>query len=1490
MLKGWRLPVVARTVGAEVVHMLGFVMRSDWGYLMRHAAEGIQRDGDAERPAERDPLRYYLEGAEHGEPPGRWWGSGAEALGLTGDVVEAQMKTLYGALEHPATREALGTRPRTYAPYEERLAKLLAREPDPSPERRAALELAAHKAHREARHYADLTFSPTKSWSVLHAALEQAGRHDEAEQVWASWEAGVHAGLRYLMDEAGYSRKGYFGAPVAGRSSGEWIDAHGWVVSLWRHHTSRDGDPQLHVHAAVVNRVECADGVWRSLDSKAIAAARPAAGAIAERVAEEDLTRALGAEFRMRPDGIAREIAGIDQEVRDLFSSRRHAISAGVADLVTAYEARHGKPPTPYTLRLMAEHVTLATRARKPDHSPSREQLLSGWDRSMRQRLGTSLGAVLEAVRLDPNRVLGDATPFSPSRVIAQAIADVERTKAVWNRHDVVAALIRHLPDELGGLSEAQVRGLVGQLADTAVGTDPGVVTLTAPAPIPVPKELLRDDGQSRFAPHRPERYATARQLEREERLLAAARQTGAPRLPAAEVERAVGGARLAGEQADVVRAILGSGRRVEVLVGPAGTGKSHTMGQLVGLWKEAFDAGSFGIATAENAVHVLRGEGIERGANVAKFLQFYERLAQGTVSDTERRRFEVRAGELLVIDEASMVSTAEFSRIVQIGLDAGAKVVVTGDPNQLDAIDAGGAMRMLTEHVDTLQLSEVRRFAREWERAASLALRAGNADVLLEYDRHGRLLDGSPEQMREAAYTAFVNDTLAGKRSLLLTGSVAEATALSSEVRQQLIALGRVDTDGVPLRGGTAAGIGDLVQTRENHSWLIDARTGTPFTVLNRDVWRVVGRGDDGALMVRQQLGRDDLGEQRWGPERELPPTYVAHCVDLAYASTMHAAQGRTVDTAHTLVDEWMDRASLYVGMSRGVVANVAYVMTGKDEHRLQLLSAVLDRDLRERTAIEVQAEEYEAVRHLGRLGPEWSTLVAERQTARHHETLRAVLGEERTARFDADPAAGALYRLLRTAELDGADALEVLTQAVGRRELDTAGSIAEVLYHRVRHDLEQDVRPSGVPETATTAPTAAEFTPRGYVDRTPDVGDDPVGRYVRRLAEAMDERTTVLAEQAAMLLPAWVEPLGPVPDDPLAREEWTARAAAVASYREHFGQHSATDPIGRRPGFAEPERRAAWEQAAAALGMPPEERDLAGRSDAELANRIDAYQREEAWMPPNVDERLRSMSIAARDSEGRVARLRAELEMPDHAGDDRADLERRVAAAQALAERTAQRAAELEEIAEARTVAVATVADVEERARAARDELDRRGIDPATLEPVAQDGASHAGWSNGVGVEDATALAVRGHTGRESVLEDADPRTPVAVVPSGREHNVPEPEFAEERSPVAIQRAGEPEVQAEHAIFEVREPRAVGPEPEVRDPAAEDRDIARDLERAREAMLRIEARDAEAAAQIRHQPAIDEPVPVHQREPERYQAPEAPVPQPDRGIERDL
>src|SRR5687768_1429154 len=123
--------------------------RSDWRYLTRHAEEGR---GPVQN-ARAEPANYYAEGAEHGEPPGLWWGEGAKGLGLEGEVSHDVMDDLYGAFVDPSTGERLGRRPMQFASYQERLTAKLEAEPDATPERQRELEFEAAKSHRKAVHY-----------------------------------------------------------------------------------------------------------------------------------------------------------------------------------------------------------------------------------------------------------------------------------------------------------------------------------------------------------------------------------------------------------------------------------------------------------------------------------------------------------------------------------------------------------------------------------------------------------------------------------------------------------------------------------------------------------------------------------------------------------------------------------------------------------------------------------------------------------------------------------------------------------------------------------------------------------------------------------------------------------------------------------------------------------------------------------------------------------------------------------------------------------------------------------------------------------------------------------------------------------------------------------------------------------------------------------------------------------------------------------------
>ncbi len=519
----------------------------DPGYLTRAVATGREN--------------YYLSAvAEHGEPPGIWAGRGCPELGLAaGAEVDGRvMERLYGAFidprdpEHKAT---LGRAPSGFAGnsdrVSERITRLLAAEPEATAERRDEIIMQAMKDRRAAVFFFDATFSVPKSVSLLHASLQlratqarDAGRAGEAEQwtgraqeVWDAIMAGNQAMLDYLQREAGYSRAGYHSA-----ASGRFVDAHDWVIASFPQHTSRDNDPQLHVHNAILNRVLRADPLaarpcdsvaWRTLDGAALYAAKPAAAAVAERTMNEVLTQRLGVRMAARPDGNGWEVAGVSEKLRDQFSARRRAITPRVRELADAYRQRHGRPPDARALWSMAQFVTLDSRQAKEHSAPSREDLLARWERQSRRAETEALSTVPDAAlgQHDESAGHGPPAPSEVSRMLAAAVAGVQQRTATFSRYELTRMISRYLPDSLGGLPGEQVTTLLDELTAQALapGGPCGVVLLTAPEMVPVPAAYRRADGLSLWRRHGAEIYTTRAMLDTETRLLRAAAQAGAP-------------------------------------------------------------------------------------------------------------------------------------------------------------------------------------------------------------------------------------------------------------------------------------------------------------------------------------------------------------------------------------------------------------------------------------------------------------------------------------------------------------------------------------------------------------------------------------------------------------------------------------------------------------------------------------------------------------------------------------------------------------------------------------------------------------------------------------------------------------------------------------------------------------------------------------------------------------------------------------------------
>ena len=273
--------------------------------------------------------------------------------------------------------------------------------------------------------------------------------------------AGNQAMLDYLQREAGYSRAGYHS-----KGSGRFVDAHEWVIASFAQHTSRDNDPQLHVHNAILNRVLREDPLasrpgdrraWRTLDGAALYAAKPAAGrdrrADPGRVPRRPARRARRSRGRTGTGG------------RSPASPRRCATSSpraaapsgrGVQQLIEEYERRHGKAPNARAVWSMAQFVTLDSRRAKAHSAPSREALLAQWEAQSRRAETEALSAIPDAAlgRRGAGRAARPAVRRAAcGRILAAAVADAQRRKATFSRYELTRMINRYLPDFLGGLS-----------------------------------------------------------------------------------------------------------------------------------------------------------------------------------------------------------------------------------------------------------------------------------------------------------------------------------------------------------------------------------------------------------------------------------------------------------------------------------------------------------------------------------------------------------------------------------------------------------------------------------------------------------------------------------------------------------------------------------------------------------------------------------------------------------------------------------------------------------------------------------------------------------------------------------------------------------------------------------------------------------------------------------------------------------------------------
>ena len=315
-----------------------------------------------DRTLTKDAAGYYIQASESGgEPRGRWWGPGAQALGFEpGQTVERKTYDLLFGQRKAPEGTPLGRPPDGGRKAADLYAALLAAEPHATADRKHQLRLDAVRQARQGPLFFDLTLSMSKSISIFHASLGENARHarqagdQDGDRYWSAlvdevdemiWQA-VWAGFGYFQREAGYTRTGSHNARVHGRETGQWHEAD-LAVAHWLQHTSRDGDMQLHVHSQIAHTARTAtDGKWRAPDSLGYNEHIGAVAAIVSQHLEEALTARFGLEWTARDDGHGFEITGISGAMMRVFSSRRESISADLRGRAARFEAQYGRAPS----------------------------------------------------------------------------------------------------------------------------------------------------------------------------------------------------------------------------------------------------------------------------------------------------------------------------------------------------------------------------------------------------------------------------------------------------------------------------------------------------------------------------------------------------------------------------------------------------------------------------------------------------------------------------------------------------------------------------------------------------------------------------------------------------------------------------------------------------------------------------------------------------------------------------------------------------------------------------------------------------------------------------------------------------------------------------------------------------------------------------------------------------------------------------------------
>jgi conjugative relaxase-like TrwC/TraI family protein len=1015
----------------------------------------------------------YLSG--HGESPGRWYGVGATSLGLRGEASPASFRRMFEG-RHPDTGEFLGR-----------------------PHGRNAVPAF------------DVVLRPTKSVSILYGLGDTA----TGRAVLAAHHAGVAEAVAYLDEHLG-ARRGHGGH--------EHVDGRGVLAVGFDHRTSREGDPLLHTHLVVANRVQGPDRRWTALDGRDLYRHRLAADAIYRASYQREFVRTLGVEWTVANRHGNRELQGLPDELLRAFSKRADQIDLEIERLEAS-----GRERTPRLVK-WAVHAT-----RQPKQHEIPDTLYGRWRQEAAER-GVDADSLVRAVtgrKVDRDHGLSEQTVSEMFNRMAGP-SGLTATASTFARQEVIAAL--------GGQLAGASRGELKELADRFC---------TERAISVVAERALEE-----------RRWSTPELMAVEERLVTAATDRAGEQTAVVShdaIRAALHAHPSAGEdQAGMVRDVCQGGVGVAQVVGKAGTGKTFALGIARHAWQldgyRPLATAPTGIATVS-----LEAEGFEEVTTCDRLL-----------ADLDQGREQLDSRTVLVVDEAGMLGSRKLARLLDHAQQAGTKVVLVGDDRQLAAIDAGGGFRALRLRLGASELTENSRQHQAWEREALELVRSGLVDeAVAAYRAHDRIVaaDSKP-----ASTLALLNDWWQAWQDadhdpaqdvIVLAGRRAEVDRLNTACQELLAARGYLGPERLQVEDLELA-VGDRVVCGRNAIGQLGVANGTRGTVTALDL-------DTHTLTLRLD-GRN-------AKEVTLPGWYLDgrgrsernRRVDLTYATTGHRAQGLTRWRALVRLTGHEDANWLYVQLSRARHQTTLYPVVGPEPQGPAELD-LASRDLGDGYAQLAQA--------LSRAGDRTLAIDVRSTVDLRQLSTRKLRAERDRLRTLLDQAPRDRARELVRAGVRRAEADQALEQLSdncqgrpGRGMLRLLWQVEEAPIDRVAALLARQQADQAA--DAELALRRHQQGRAGWLEANAHLG--PAYRQVVREL-AWQHRAAGLAAEHHQ--PAYLrEELGPVPESARGRRAWRQAAAAIEDYRRSYG---ITDPkVALGPVPRQPARRAAWQQA---------------------------------------------------------------------------------------------------------------------------------------------------------------------------------------------------------------------------------------------------------------------------------------------------------------------